>query len=1027
MRPVALTLQAFGSYPGRETVDFADLAHLGLFVVTGPTGSGKTTLFDALSFALYGVVPGDRPDGDVRSHHADDGVLTEVTLEFDVDGRRHRVFRRPRQMRPKRSGTGWTEMAAEAELHRLGPVGWEPVETSVIRVGQACADLVGLRPDQFQKVVLLPQGRFAEFLLAGNREREQLLRQLFGTAHVERATRTLVDRARQLQDEVGALETEIDHHRRSALVAACQAHDTLVLETGPLVRATASSAPTVPPVQHSLFDTPEILAIGAAGADDADRADEQPALPDDASSADIALVLDRLAEGTDTLRAMAVHATTRAATARDDAAQAEDAARRVDQNAEATATWTRLVAAQPDIERADLAADAGRRARPVVAADTDLGRLTLELDAARRSVVDLHARVGDLLVGVGSAPVATVDDAVRAVAALSGEIDAAQALVAALQTAATACDAAAREHDDAAATVDALTARLDEVVAVRADLVAEVERLTPVADQVGPLSAEADRARGLVIAAERRDAAARSLTEALDAAERAERHENELLRVFAAAAAPRLAARLVDGEPCLVCGSLDHPRPAVGQDDGAHVDEAALDAARRATVRAHAHRTEQATALRLARDDMGEDAEAVLADLRAARSAVEARLSEAVAAGRRATALREQIAGLDEIVEEARREQAAATARVASTRARVDLLVAQYAAAEEAAAGLDVATLDRRAADIPRIEHACRAWREAVAACERRAGEHGRAVEILTEALATSGFPDVEHAHAAFVSDDEQARLERRVATWKSEREAVRAILDLLADQGVPHERPDTDLCARRRAEAEAEAARVAAALAAVETSLLSARRSLTAATDLAGGSAELRADAALTARVAAVCNGQVAPRISLETWVLSRELERVAQAANVHLERMTSGRYTLRTLDTVTEFDQRRRAGLDLVVFDAHTGRERSPRTLSGGEQFQAALALALGLADVVSRGGAGNGKVFEALFVDEGFGSLDPDALDHAIDALSHLQAGGRMVGVITHVEAMKNQLPTGVRVERRPDGRGSRLAVA
>jgi exonuclease SbcC len=157
---------------------------------------------------------------------------------------------------------------------------------------------------------------------------------------------------------------------------------------------------------------------------------------------------------------------------------------------------------------------------------------------------------------------------------------------------------------------------------------------------------------------------------------------------------------------------------------------------------------------------------------------------------------------------------------------------------------------------------------------------------------------------------------------------------------------------------------------------------------------------------------------------VLAGELDRVTDAANVHLARMTNGRYQLHRTDDAGH--RGKQAGLDLTVFDSHTGRTRPPATLSGGEQFQASLALALGLADVVSLGGTGSGRRFEALFVDEGFGSLDPDALDQAVDALHQIHAAGRMVGVITHVEAMKQQLPTGVEVRRRPDGRGSTVTA-
>jgi exonuclease SbcC len=158
---------------------------------------------------------------------------------------------------------------------------------------------------------------------------------------------------------------------------------------------------------------------------------------------------------------------------------------------------------------------------------------------------------------------------------------------------------------------------------------------------------------------------------------------------------------------------------------------------------------------------------------------------------------------------------------------------------------------------------------------------------------------------------------------------------------------------------------------------------------------------------------------VKLERWVLAGELDRVTDAANVHLARMTNHRYRLgRSAGS--------RGGLTLEVFDAHTGRARTTVSLSGGEQFQASLSLALGLADVVSRGGAASGKQFEALFVDEGFGSLDSDALDDAIRALALLQETGRTVGVITHVEAMKQQLHVGIEVERLPDGKGSTLVV-
>jgi exonuclease SbcC len=1018
MRPISLSLEAFGSYPGAEHVDFTDLAELGLFVVTGPTGSGKTTLFDAMTFALYGSVPGDRPDGDVRSHHAPDDTPTEVTLVFDVDGQRHRVWRRPKQVRPRRSGEGVREVPAAAELHRLEGNEWVAVETAVLKVQAACIELVGLRAEQFQKVVLLPQGRFAEFLLATSRLREDLLRQLFGTGHLARATQSLLDRARRLASDVHLVENEIGHHRRSAIEAVRRAHTALAGEIGPvLVDAVVDAAAVAASGQTSLFDEPIGVPTGAQVTD---------LLDDDAEIADVTRALEAVDRSLDRLDALADAAVARAATARDSATRAQDAAHRFDQDRAAQATLTRLLAEQADRERDALVVDAGSRARPVVAADADLARCARDLEAARRDADDAHTRVVALLTTADQPPVATPDEAIRAAAALSASLAEQHALLTRIDAVTADLSAARADHGTSSQTVANLTEQVVAAEQHREAVLAEIETLATAVLDLAELSSRADGLRRLVVAAERRDDAGRRLGAAIDAAAEAEVTEGRVLRAYAAATAPRLAATLVEGEPCLVCGSCDHPAPAA-DDDTTLVDEHQLETARAATVAAHQRRTELTTALRLARDDMGEHADRALDDLRHESNRAADELQSTVDAARTLETRRTALERLDVTLAEAREVLAAASEDTAGAATRVTMLEQQLAEAHASAAGIDRSALADLSAVVDSLDTAAQTWGACRTALDRRSAENDRAAHAVAELLAASGFEDVRQAHAAFVSDEEQERLAARVEAWTTELGRTRTTLDLLREQGVPEERPDAEQTQERRRVADQESTRLTAAALATHHSLAAARQSVSAAVHVGDGSADLRAEAALVDRVAQVCSAQASPRISLETWVLARELERVAQAANVHLARMTAGRYALRTLDGVGDADQRRRVGLDLVVFDAHTGRERSPRTLSGGEQFQAALALALGLADVVSRGGAGSGKVFEALFVDEGFGSLDPEALDDAIDALSHLQAGGRMVGVITHVEAMKQQLPTGIEVLRRSDGRGSTLRSA
>ncbi|HEY6532911.1 MAG TPA: SbcC/MukB-like Walker B domain-containing protein, partial [Acidimicrobiales bacterium] len=310
--------------------------------------------------------------------------------------------------------------------------------------------------------------------------------------------------------------------------------------------------------------------------------------------------------------------------------------------------------------------------------------------------------------------------------------------------------------------------------------------------------------------------------------------------------------------------------------------------------------------------------------------------------------------------------------------------------------------------------------REAASAAVAALGARERTVAALTDALVASGFDDGEAASAAGVPTDELARLERRVAEHTAAVAEVQGGLAALADAELPDERPDAEGLEERAGALRHDESRARARVQELLTRGSLAQAAILEARRVHDAAAGLRDVRERTERVAALCDGQGPGRIGLETWVLAGELEQVTEAANVHLARMTAGRYQLLRTDDAGH--RGKQAGLDLTVLDSHTGRARPPATLSGGEQFQASLALALGLADVVSAGGVASGRRFEALFVDEGFGSLDPDALDQAVDALHQIHAAGRMVGVITHVDAMKQQLPIGIEVRRRPDGRGS-----
>lgn len=1000
MKPLRLELEAFGSYPGRVEIDFAPLAARGLFVVTGPTGSGKTTIFDAMCFALYGKMP-LKDGGEVRSHHAGSDRPTSVVFHFALDADAYVVERRPEFERPAKRGGGTVKESARATLTRLRDDGSsEAVATGVTNVTQMVENLLGLAREQFQRVMLLPQGEVARFLLDDSKDREDLLATLFGGEVYDRVVERLAEAERHLAEQIAELDENARHLERTASTALSELEALLDAQS---------------PDAEETTGTPT-RAIGDAETTDTDdtTTDVEGLHRRLEASLPLRTVLDDEARQARTLAATAAeaHTTTQATL------------RRIEDLDATTKALDELALTRPSVEAEEIRATASRRARPAVEAEDAVAIAHGEWERAQAT---LAARLEDLsrqalAHGITIDVTSTVTIS-RDLHRWGAELDGQRRLLEGFDAAVAAQKVASTQHEnltvaereansrvtDLESRLGILHARREELLAAPRDLEGAQARVQQLAEALG----ERDRLDDL-------HTRHRTLRDELDLAEAEERR---MWSRFVATQAPRLAASLRPEEPCPVCGALDHPEPARADEDESVTFDQVEGA--RDTTEGHRRRTTEVenqiagivaalgVLATLTVDEIAHQHE----QAQIAAEAVAVAVSELAATD-------QDLETTDAELRRAHNDQAGLKARLDAANSDLDEATQATETARAACADLDRETVEMALGAhgelTARTEDLAQAFDTVTSSSERLAARR----DAAAEALGLSGFASADGARAASMDPAvEQAAIDaaERLRTRQGELEARRRTLE---DQGIPEVRPDLEESQHRAETARRLSEELDAASTRAQDRHDAARRALEAHEVLTRGTAEIRESHSRARRAHQVCRGTNGSGLSLRRWVLAQELERVVAVASVHLGQMSAGRYSMRRL--AHRRDARRNAGLDLEILDAHTGRARSPRSLSGGEQFQASLALALGLADVVSLGGTGSGRRFEALFVDEGFGALDPVALDDAIDTLHQLQATGRMVGAITHVEAMKERLHVGIEVRRLEDGRGSTLVV-
>lgn len=970
MRLHRLRLTAFQAFAGSEQVDFDALGESGLFLLHGDTGAGKTTLLDAVCFALYGQVPGARArDARLRSDHADAATRTEVELEVTLRERQLRIVRSPPQERPKLRGDGTTR-----EGHACTVQEWDAASdawvTLAARPDEAraeLADLLGMSCDQFCQVVLLPQGEFATFLRADSGERQAVLERLFGT-----------DRFTRVEHWLG--------ERRKAAWAELQAASQVVRG---LVARVAEVAGEEPP------DELELYAEWAAGL---------------GVRADAELV-------------SAASARSAAGAARTEAEQALAAARglaeRRDRHAAAVAELSAWEERRPARIAAETQLSAARRAEPLAPLLTS-------------AAGPVRTRVGHAPPDPHSSPARLRERSARAQAE-AGALDALVAVEERLARADAELTGLASQADAAAARARAAAAALEAAAGERASLDAIVTAARAAAERAERLAAEGATARERAQRAAERDrltanlAGARELRrQAVDAEQAAHAVWLDLRERRLAGMAAELAGGLQPGEPCAVCGSLEHPAPAHATDSRSPDLDAPAHAADTSAQPAALEQPDHSLA------DREQDAQTAHETAAQARAAVEREVAEltaalaaahAVAGDAPADALAATAEQLDADLTAAR---ATAAGLVAAEQA-LSTLAARVAEHEQAQrdAGRDEATARAThaersaalAADRARVEEA---RGDASSVAERATALRAEADAAAQEAAAReAGFPDAAAARGALLDADARAQLAERIEafdTGLAERRALSEDPALVAAASASA--PDLDSLEAHTSTAVEVDGQAAGRLALADQRLAALRRLASELDDALTALAPVAERERTVRELAGLVDGSAASNrlhMRLSAYVLAARLEEVAAAATIRLERMSNGRYQL--IHTDERARGERRAGLELRVIDGWTGQQRPPSTLSGGETFLASLALALGLADVVAA--EAGGSRLETLFVDEGFGSLDERTLDEVLDVLDALREGGRTVGIVSHVAELRQRIPTRLRVVKGRNG--------
>ncbi len=1028
MKPLYLELSAFGPYAKTEKVSFDTLNAAGIFLISGATGAGKTTLFDAISVALYGHTSGAyRQQEHLRSHFAEASTATSVVFHFSLRNKRYEITRMPKQMRPKSRGEGFTEKPATAELlifDALEATEPEQVLSGVQKVDAKMIEILGVDVDQFRQIMMIPQGAFREMLTASSKEREEVLGSLFRTQLYRHIREAFAEKAKTVEETIKSIE------QKQAL---------LMSGLSPEHKASLTSE-TLTVEDRNRYLEQALKHIEA-------RITElNTALSDVDSAYDVQFKqLEKAKEQLEYRRKLKALEEERKVLfeRRGTVEELKNALRRADE-------------ARPLLEFESASRQAKNKRRELAASkEASEALLNTQREALKKIEPAYETAISE-------EAQERIEQRKASIRTLEEAIDCYQRAV-----------KLGKQMTDLSRLLDDEQSKLESLEEVMKKNEQQIEAMSQRIEQLGDTGAKTDRVRSelnqtrairerLEEVSERLDALQRFEAEAVDykaevekirvVVDRQSAHYKTQQMHYHLGQAYALSLELTEGASCPVCGSTAHPLKA--QEPEVFVEKQTLEALAEALEVERSNLREKEAVLQkkvaeaqglygtlegllkaagaaLPKERKSSSYRAVAADeaigVAQALDVLEAQLKRHQSeADEKARLLKEQ-KSMRETVRDTKVQIEGMRNALALKRDEVSAMKGQRAAlldqVPEEFMGVTAAqaTIQGLTATVLKEENTRRELTASVQSTrEKISDETGRLeiwkkqletaekdfsekAQVFLEALEASAFESYEAYKDSKMAEETYEAYKTEVEGYATRCDQVEKRVEAVKEWLDPTVSVDSDALEQALKATREKRTALFEQLKGVEQSkseIVSVQTQLEA---LDRASASAYAEYEVIGKVSRVAKGQNAHNLTFERFVLGYLLDDIVAAANQRLSKMTEGRYELYRSEVVV--DKRVGSGLDLEVFDFYTGRGRSVKTLSGGEMFKASLSLALGLSDVVQS--YSGGVQLETLFVDEGFGTLDQESLDQAINCLLDLKQNGKVVGIISHVAELKARI--------------------